>query len=86
MQTRPFGELPFGEHSETPADADADAARQLARALAMNHIGGWIDWEETLARLGDSESIRTLQRSIPVNGVDMDSTKRKRRRKMSKHK
>lgn len=78
--------LPFGEHAETPADADADAARQLARALAINHVGGWIDWEETLARLGDTESIHTLQSSIPVCDVDLDSTKRKRRKKMSKHK
>jgi hypothetical protein len=78
--------LPYGEHSETPAEADADTARQLARALAMNHVGGWIDWEETLARLGDTESLQTLQSTIPVCGVDMDSTKRKKRKKMSKHK
>lgn len=81
MQTSPFGEI-----SGTHGDADADAARQLARALAMNHVGAWIDWEETLAHLGDVESIRTLQSATHAREVDMDSTKRKRRKKMSKHK
>jgi len=81
---------PFDDMPETPADADADAARQLARALALNRIGGWIDWEQILARLGDADSIRALQSSSAVKGskagVNMDSTKRKKRKKMSKHK
>jgi len=76
----------LGEASEVSADADADAARQLARALAVNRLGGWIDWEEVLAKLGDSESKRAAQMPISSFGVNMDSTKRKRRKKMSKHK
>ncbi|KAF8586533.1 hypothetical protein K439DRAFT_943756 [Ramaria rubella] len=82
----PSSVLPFGEAAETPVDADADAARQLARALAMNHVGGWIDWKETLARLGDTGALEALQTSVPFGGVNMDSVKRKRRKKMSKHK
>jgi hypothetical protein len=81
---------PFDDMPDTPADADADAARQLARALALNRVGGWIDWEQTLARLGDADSIRALESSSAVEGtgvgVNLDSTKRKKRKKMSKHK
>ena len=84
------GTLSFDDISETPADADADAARQLARALALNRVGGLIHWEETLARLGDVESIRALRCSTSADGLNgvasMDSTKRKKRKKMSKHK
>lgn len=82
---------------ESGADADADAARQLARALAINRLGGAVNWDDTLARLGDMESILAQQRlgervSLPsVAGcveeeMTLDSTKRKRRKKMSKHK
>ncbi|KAF8519484.1 hypothetical protein BU17DRAFT_89875 [Hysterangium stoloniferum] len=90
-----FDELPppqeattssLGEASEVSADADADAARQLARALAVNRLGGWIDWEEVLAKLGDSDSKHAAQIPLSSFGVNMDSTKRKRRKKMSKHK
>lgn len=69
-------------------DADADAARQLARAIAMNRVSSVVDWNETLARLGDKEAIESLDAGIGAAAgasVEMDSTKRKRRKKMTKH-
>ena len=70
---------------EASADADADAARQLSRALVINRVGGMVDWEAALQRLGTS----ILDSAVPAEssaGVELDSTKRKRRRKMKKHK
>lgn len=72
---------------EAVVDADADAARQLSRALAINHLGSAIDWEETLMRLGDPEALRAQEQQRFENDsfIELDSTKRKRRKKMTKH-
>lgn len=77
---------------ETVADADADAARQLTRALTLSQAGSAVAWENTLKRLGldvnaqpdrigSQREIRKVWRDIV-----MDSVKRKRRKKMKKHK
>lgn len=84
---------------EASTEADADAARLLARALVINRVGGTIRWDETMRRLGwkgeDSKEVLTMPvdsprgRSVALDGenvVDMDSVKRKRRKKMKKHK
>ncbi|GJJ12618.1 hypothetical protein Clacol_006861 [Clathrus columnatus] len=82
---------------EYNTDADADTARQLARALAINRLGGAVNWDEALARLGDIESIIAQERlgervnMTPLTEwteeeMSLDSTKRKRRKKMTKHK
>ena len=67
------------------AEADADAARQLSRALVVNRVGNLVDWQETLARLGLEEANDSLL-AAETSIVNMDSTKRKRRKKMKKHK
>ncbi|KAK0503500.1 hypothetical protein EDD18DRAFT_1138100 [Armillaria luteobubalina] len=77
---------------ETVADTDADAARQLTRALTLSQAGSAVAWENTLKRLGldvnaqpdrigSQQEIRKVWRDIV-----MDSVKRKRRKKMKKHK
>lgn len=75
---------------EASPDADADAARQLSRALVINRVGNSVDWDETLRRLGldvEKEPLPMLDPSVPMHGgISMDSVKRKRRRKMNKHK
>lgn len=77
---------------ESSIDADAEAARQLTRALTMNQAGAAIAWENTLRHLGldpakDADRVG-LQEQFDKewNDVLMDSTKRKRRKKMKKHK
>ena len=77
------------EHAEVNPDADADAARQLARAMVVNRIGASIAWEDALKRLGlDESSGRAEEVSLAEAEFEMymDSTKRKRRKKMKKHK
>jgi hypothetical protein len=77
---------------EASPEADADAARQFARALVMNRVGGTIAWEDTLRRLGidvdkDEGRIKLKERlDRELQEVRLDSTKRKRRKKMKKHK
>jgi len=74
---------------EASLDADADAARQLARAFVVNRIGASLSWEDTLKRLGLDEAegraaeVSTAQAEYEAY---MDSTKRKRRKKMKNHK
>ena len=88
-QQNPFG---FDPASEPSVDADAEAARQLTRALTMNKAGATVSWEETLKHLGldvTQEADRVnLQQQFDKDWreVMMDSTKRKRRKKMKKHK
>lgn len=65
-------------------EADADAARQLSRALVMNRVGNLADWEEAMGRLGLHE-VKEPVPPVPA-GISMDSVKRKRRKKMKKHK
>lgn len=88
-QQNPFGSDPASEPS---IDADAEAARQLTRALTMNKAGATVSWEETLKYLGldvakDADRVNLQQQfDKDWQEVMMDSTKRKRRRKMKKHK
>ena len=74
---------------EASPESDADAARQLARAMVVNKVGAALSWEQTLRRLGLDESAgRREEVSLAQAEFDalMDSTKRKRRKKMKKHK
>jgi hypothetical protein len=88
-QQNPLG---FDPSSEPSVDADAEAARQLTRALTMNKAGATVSWEDTLKHLGldvTQEADRVnLQQQFDKDWreVMMDSTKRKRRKKMKKHK
>jgi hypothetical protein len=70
---------------ETTPEADADTARLLARTLAMNAVGSTVSWEATLRRLG----LKPVEEDAAALGgltVELDSTKRKRRKKIKKHK
>jgi hypothetical protein len=77
---------------EASPEADADAARQLARALVVYRVGGTISWEDTLTRLGldgntkegRAELAKELAREWEI--IYADSVKRKRKKKMKKHK
>lgn len=80
--------------TEAHLDADAIAARQLGRALAMSRLGSAAAWESTLKHLGldpakEPERIE-MQGQMDKDWEDvqilLDSTKRKRRKKMKKHK
>lgn len=90
--TTPQNPLGFDPASEPSVDADAEAARQLTRALTMNKAGATVSWEDTLKYLGldvAQEADRVnLQQQFDKDWqeVMMDSTKRKRRKKMKKHK
>lgn len=80
------------EFPEASMDADAAAARQLTRAFTINHAGATVAWEDTLRRLGldvdqDAERVNMQRQwSREWQEIMMDSTKRKRRKKMKKHK
>ncbi|EPQ57998.1 hypothetical protein GLOTRDRAFT_114547 [Gloeophyllum trabeum ATCC 11539] len=77
------------EPPEASPEADADAARQLSRALVMNRVGGTISWQGALKRLGldlpEGEG-RADEMNLSGYNIQADSTKRKRRKKMKKHK
>lgn len=82
-----FGSIEEG--AEASPEADADAARQLARAMVVNRVGASIAWEDTLRSLGlDVAPERAAEVSLAEAEFEiyMDSTKRKRRKKMKKHK
>ncbi|KAH9956594.1 hypothetical protein BC827DRAFT_1230211 [Russula dissimulans] len=68
---------------ETTPEADADTARLLSRALAMNAVNSVVSWDATLRRLGFNSAENTSHEGLVI---DLDSTKRKRRKKMKKHK
>jgi hypothetical protein len=55
-------------------DADADVARVLGRAIVLQRVRSNVEWSDVLERLG-------LETEI-----NMDSVKRKRRKKITKHK
>jgi len=95
-----LGGINLEDPPEATPEADADAARMLNRALVVNRLGGTVSWEETLAKLGIVEE-RTSSAEMGMGARDvvnmgvsmmnafdayMDSTKRKRRSKMKKHK
>lgn len=73
-------------------DADAEAARQLTRALTMNKAAAALSWENTLRQLGldvskDADRVNLPQQfARDWEEILADSTKRKRRKKMKKHK
>ena len=77
------------EPPETSPESDADAARQLARALVSSRVGAALSWQDTLKRLGLDETrvhAEEVSQAEAEFNVYMDSTKRKRRKKMKKHK
>ena len=88
----PQNPLGLDPASEPSVDADAEAARQLTRALTMNKAGATISWEDTLKYLGldvaqEADRVNLQQQfDKEWREVMMDSTKRKRRKKMKKHK
>jgi hypothetical protein len=93
LPTAPQNPLGFDPSTSEPSiDADAEAARQLTRALTMNKAGATVSWEDTLRYLGldvAQEADRVnLQQQFDKEWLDvmMDSTKRKKRKKMKKHK
>ncbi|KAG9123775.1 hypothetical protein FRC07_014004 [Ceratobasidium sp. 392] len=67
-------------------DADADAARALSHALVMSRVRGAVDWKAALERLGVEASSAADAREEADLAVLMDSVKRKRRKKITKHK
>lgn len=77
---------------EIAAANDAEAGRTITRALAINCAGATSMWEETLKRIGldvalEPERVGLQERlDKELQEVRMDSTKRKRRKKMKKHK
>jgi len=75
---------------ESSQDADADAARQLVHSMVMNRVGGQVEWERTLQHLGLHDEPRRDRMEAALQGlegvmVEMDSTRRKKRKKMNKH-
>ncbi|CAE6441749.1 unnamed protein product [Rhizoctonia solani] len=62
-------------------DSDADAARSLSHALVMSRVQSAAVWANTLIRLGVPADVDTIPEL-----VSMDSVKRKRRKKITKHK
>ncbi|KAG8763097.1 hypothetical protein FRC11_006033 [Ceratobasidium sp. 423] len=72
---------PMDESAET--DSDADAARNLSHALVMSRVQSAAVWADTLARLGVPAD--PVEDAVP-EPVSMDSVKRKRRKKITKHK
>jgi hypothetical protein len=77
------------EYALDSADADAHAARQLARAIVMNRVGADISFDAALRRLGlDVSEGRARAEDVDLSDltIHLDSTKRKRRKKMKKHK
>lgn len=79
----------FDDPPESSPESDADASRQLARAVVVNRVAPAMAWEDTMKRLGlDVAEGRAEEVSAAKAEFDvyMDSTKRKRKRKMKKHK
>ncbi|KIO26238.1 hypothetical protein M407DRAFT_243799 [Tulasnella calospora MUT 4182] len=65
----------FGVEALEDPEADVNAARLLARSLVMQKVGPTLEWAEVMAKLGAKEELV----------IEMDSVKRKRRKKMNKH-
>ncbi|KZT57035.1 hypothetical protein CALCODRAFT_496699 [Calocera cornea HHB12733] len=72
---------PAAQSEEVDKEAEADAARLLARALVMTKLGAEKDWDDVVAQLEGR-----VNEYVFDEVVNMDSTKRKRRKKMTKHK
>jgi hypothetical protein len=71
---------------ETTPEADADTARLLSRTLVMNAVSSAVSWDATLRRLGLNPAENTAALGDQGLTVELDSTQRKRRKKMKKHK
>ncbi|KAG8905204.1 hypothetical protein FRB99_000473 [Tulasnella sp. 403] len=56
-------------------EADVNAARLLARSLVMHRVGNTVDWSEIMTKLGVKDEVY----------IELDSVKRKRKKKMNKH-
>jgi len=65
-------------------EREAEAARWLTRSLFVHRVGGAMQWAEQLKAWGEAQSSVVVQ--AVEHQVRMDSTKRKRKKKMSKHK
>ena len=81
--TATAAQMTLEDPPETTPEADADTARLLARTLAMNAVNSAVTWDATLRRLGLNPAETTALGDLVVQ---LDSTKRKRRKKMKKHK
>jgi hypothetical protein len=66
------------------SEREAEAARWLTRSLFVHRVGGAMAWAEQLKAWGDAQANEVVQAVEEM--ARMDSTKRKRRKKMSKHK
>jgi len=88
----PPSALPHEASPEAAAVSDAEAARTLARAIALNRAGATCVWEDTLKWVGLDVNLEPeragLQERLDkeLQDVKMDSVRRKRRKKMKKHK
>lgn len=85
--TEPPPRPPTDDAGET--DSDADAARALSHALVMSRVQGAASWAETMQRLGLQPAVAEVSEEARVQSdldVLMDSVKRKRRKKITKHK
>ncbi|KAL4077315.1 hypothetical protein V8B97DRAFT_2004188 [Scleroderma yunnanense] len=77
---------------ESSQEADVDAARQLAHTLVVNRVGATISWQDTLSRLGLAQEGAITDPALIKQAaqkwvnVYADSTRRKKRKKMKKHK
>ena len=67
------------------SEREAEAARWLTRSLFVHRVGGAMAWAEQLKAWGDAQANQVVQ-AVEEMVVRMDSTKRKRRKKMSRHK
>jgi hypothetical protein len=87
--------VPMQVEEEDMPEVDADAARLLGRSYVVNTLGSFVDWQNVLKTLGDSQARQDVDAIKAVadaslektedSGVVMDSVKRKRRKKMNKH-
>lgn len=90
--TRHSSLLTIDDPPESSAEADADAARQLAHALVVNRVGATMAWEHSVSRLGLSREsfvgdlISAKESAQKWVGIYADSTRRKKQKKMKKHK
>lgn len=75
-----------GAAEEADRDADADTARILARAMVVQRVQSSMEWGKVLERLGIPSDTPTTVSATNDYHIDMDSVKRKRRKKITKHK
>jgi len=60
---------------EADEEADVDTARLLAKSLVTQRVSSTLDWSDVMVKLGIDDQVR----------IQMDSVKRKRKKKMTKH-